>query len=396
MVETRDDPPQVEDGSLLARFKPLSQRGWSEVWQGPLLLAGLAVFILGLYHAAPTQTVHDFAGRLDDIEHLLNASKGEEAMEVINQLQPYLPEMEPKDVGRFWQYSGDARHMRLRVASLVPLRTDAAQSFRQLIVACYAKAQEAGRVLPPASIRRLAQAYAELHRTKDAVALIDQFEFPWQRCNLLRDLIQQQLNRDDHGDLDTLTSLTQRFQDELRAELDPQRRRQQAIWIARLEAVILRSHGDIDGAIGLLLRRLQQLDIDSEDRNDLAPLYILLAQAYQAAGGMDDARRYFETAHRMLDERDGLMAQVLTGLAQLTLAEPGDQGVSPAMQMFSQVIEDFPSEDVATDALVGRADCYARQESWSQAIEDFGRAIAATVRMPSNASERKGLLVRTG
>lgn len=383
MVETRTDHDTLDSASSLrSAYGPLSSRRWRDIWQGPLLITGLAVFVMGLYTAAPEPPVHDFPGRLDDLAHCLDAGLLEQAQAVSDELEPYLPQLSPELAARLWQYTGDLRYLQLKAAG--PFKDDnpGVEQARQVIINCYLKAEKLGRTLDPLSVRRLARTYSDQGRIKDALELSNNFQERWQRVQLLRDIIEQQRYNRLPNAATTMQALLAQFNDEVRQLLDPQRRRENQLWSTTFEARIAMDHSDPDTAIGLLLRKLQQLDTDDRKSSELAPLYVILAQAYQQAGRLDDAQRYFDFALHMLEPREALRAEALAGLGRIALTEPGDQGVSRAMETFSQVMSLYPSEPAAVEAAMGLGDALARQQEYSQAIERLGQAIASIMRSP--------------
>lgn len=389
MVETRQENHMSEPtDSALGQLGPLTARPWRHIWQAPLLLAGLAVFILGLYTAAPEPPVHDFEGRLDDLQHCLEAGLLDRAQAISDQIEPYLPTLTPELAARLWQYTGDLRYFQLKAAGPFQDDNPSVQHARQVIINCYLKAEKLGRELDPLSVRKLARTYCDLGRIKEALELSHRFEQRWQRVALLREIIEQQRFAATPNAAATRQALIAQFNDEARQLTDSVRRREQQLWIATYEAQIAMDHSDFDAAIGLLLRKLQQLGTGEKHSAELAPLYVILAQAYQSAGRLDDAQRYYDFTLHLLDPHDALRAEALVGLGWIALTEPGDEGVSQATETFSEILERYPSEPAAVEAAMGLGDALCRQQHYARAIEHFGQAIASILRSPRPKDSR--------
>ena len=133
--------------------------------------------------------------------------------------------------------------------------------------------------------------------------------------------------------------------------------------------------------------------------SDLAPLYLLLAKAYQSQETLDpsdveNSEQYYRQADARLDRGDPLRAEVLAGLGRLTLASDQQQAVQRAHEMFTQAARLYPSQPAAVDAWIGKGDSEVRLGMHGEARESFARAADRLVDA-SPGDPRKDLLERT-
>lgn len=349
---------------------------WSQVWHLPVLLLGLGLFVLGVYVAMPEPEQSDFPGALDEAARYLAAGNLEQAEHRLEQVQPHIDDAEPLSQARMWQYWGDLNYQQLHQQTPAAVATEAGRQTNQQIIRYYNRAEELGRSLDARATRRYAQTLVALGRGEEALSMLDRLEDqpPRQRYLILRQLIERHRETGTGEDLAALAPLIERFRDEIRRESDADRRREQAAWIAGIEARLRLDAEAPQEAIDLLLRRLQRLSAET-DPADLAPLRVLLAEAYQRVGRFDEAERLYRSAQQQVDSADGLNAAIHVGLGQIALVGSDEMNVQQALEHFSRATENYPSEPAYIDALIGRADCEARLESHRSALEHFARGV---------------------
>lgn len=372
---------------------------WSQLWQLPVLLAGLGLFAAGLYLSAQSGEEPDFIGALDQVRQYVMAGDIDSAKQRLEVISEYIDEAPAGTRGRYWQYWADANYLGLqRDLANADDATGIDGPYRR-IAEDYQRAQRLGHELDTAALRRLARVYATLGRGQEALALVKELpaDQPRQRYLILRDLIERRLRHagpDDPG----LAPLILRFEEELSRERLASARREHEIWITAVKARRMLAARDVSEALQLLHARILKFSARGKDR-DLAPLYLLLAKAYQSQDTLDpsdieNSEQYYRQADARLDGGDPLRAEVLAGLGRLILASDQQQAVQRAHEMFTQAAELYPSEPAAVDAWIGKGDCEARLGMHGEAHESFARAAERLAQAPAD-DPRKDLLERT-
>ncbi len=353
---------------------------WSQVWQLPVLLLGLGLFVIGIYVSLPGSEVNDFAGRLGDAELNIEADVLDDAEAVLVEVKERIHEAEVEDLDYFWQLWADLNFLKLYKAGLV--RQDGVSDVKpiyQRIVEYYGKAQANGRPLPGPSMRRYVRSLVALGQDSQAFALLDKMtgEQAAKRYLIVRDMIVRRHGDSPRVDLDALMPLLERFRADIQAISDTGLARQQEVWADGFQASLQLQSDDPQGAINYLLRRIQRLAARQGD-DDLAPLIVLLAKAYQQVGDFQNAEQRFRHAQQKITQTDTLNADILVGLGELALTQATGQQVEQALEYFSEAEENYPSSVMAhIDALVGRADCEARLGMHADAREHFELATFA-------------------
>ena len=352
---------------------------WSQVWHLPVLLLGLGLLVVGVYAALPGRAKHDFPVALDDVGLYLqarNLEKAELKLEEIQQQIDLSPEATDRDRARYWQYWGDLVYMQNH--ENMHLGTEGAQKNNRIVIERYENAETFGDYrLSGASLRRYAQTLLALGQEKEALAVVDQRmsdATAQQRYELIRSLIERHLRGPDRVDLETLSPLIDRFRQELVAETDRQRQLEQDIWITGVQAKLYLDSGAAERAVDYLLSRLNRLKGRATD-GQLAPLMVLLAQAYQRDDDVDNADRFYRVAQQSIESTDPLNADILVGLARIVLSQPGERSIHAALEHYNAAVQHFPSEEAYVEALIGAADCEARLEAYPDSEYHFGLAV---------------------
>ena len=344
---------------------------WSQVWQLPVLLLGVLLFVFGVYLSLPEEQKYDFGSRLDAVARYEQANNLDEAEALLDDLRAHVAEATPKQQVRLAILDADFVYLKLADKAY-----DHADNHK-LIVNLYEQVRRSGRQLDGSRLERLAEMLVALERDEQALAVLDELkslgEPAQRRYRVIRQIIERTIDRKGYQ-LDEFTPLLERFQQELRAESDPSLRRPQEIWAADQRSRMLLAAGDPQRAVDALIRKIFRLVNDGGDE-DLAPLQILLGKAYQQVGQLTEARRSFNLADQRLASIDPLQADVLVGLAQIALADEGD--LQTALGLFGKAETDYPTTPVYIEALMGRADVEARLGGryHPDALEHFGRAV---------------------
>ncbi|MFA9478638.1 tol-pal system YbgF family protein [Phycisphaerales bacterium AB-hyl4] len=358
---------------------------WSQVWQLPLLLLGAGLFVLGIWLVIPDKEAFDHQAELDEAQKFLTANNLESAEKQLRWVEEHLAEADRDAQARFWHYWGDLRYLDMHDRYDRPADTPTWRQTNETILRAYERTEEYGRELDGESLRRYAETLVMLGREQDALKIVDRIDRHQarQRYRIVRQLIERHRETARQSDPAYLAPLMDRFEDEIRHEADDERKRAQEIWISRVRAEIRMEAEDYDGVVTFLLRRIQRLDRDPSQTEQLAPLRVVLAQAYHALGRYGQAEQYFNLAQQQLPAHDPLQAEVLVGMGQLTLADgprdgrrdEGHRHVEQAHEYFSAATTQFPTAPAYIDALIGQADCEARMEAYADAVDHFRLAV---------------------
>ncbi|HEX7009782.1 MAG TPA: tetratricopeptide repeat protein, partial [Phycisphaeraceae bacterium] len=389
----------TERASQSAR-RPAAEPSWSQVWHLPMLLLGAAIFVLGLFLAWPQHEPLDFDVMLKDAAVLLAAHNLDEAQQQLQKVQTYLEEYpqqaDPEHQARFWELMGDLTYLQQHAQDVPGVLTEAGRSNYQKVVGYYHQAQEIGqgidRPLNQQSMQWLSRALVRLGQDEAALAVVDQLKTVRDRYMVIRDLIEHRRRNNPTGDPTRLVPLLERFKTQIDQELNEQARLKQQLWLVQVQARLHLDADDPQWAIDHLLLWLQRLQGQATVQ-EMAPLYVLLAQAYQQEGDLEEARRYYLFAQQQIDRTNGLTADILVGLGRIALAGSSEQGVHEAIALLSEAVKNYPSEPAYVDALIGLADCQARVEDFAGATEHFRLAVAELVESAPAWDARRQRLV---
>jgi tetratricopeptide (TPR) repeat protein len=371
-----DSPPEFPSGSGIDGGQDML---WSQVWQLPVLLLGLGLLMVGVYMSLPGGEADDFAGKLNDVASYIQANKLEDAEVVLDQeLMERIHEADKDDLAYFWELFGDLTFEKLYKTGVVGrMGVKAAEPTYRKIVEYYGNAREEGRELSGPSLRNYIRSLVALGKDQSALALLDAMTGAQaaQRYLIVRQMIESRHGDRPEVDVEGLMPLIKRFRADIKAISDPKLAREQEVWADGFQASLQMQAGDPQGAINYLLRRIQRLaQRDGDD--DLAPLIVLLGQAYQGIDDFRKAEQQFRYAQQKLKPTDDLNADVLVGLGRLALTQVTGQDIEEALEYFREAEEGYPSSGGShIDALIGRAECEARLGSHAAAHQYFDLAV---------------------
>jgi len=370
MADPTTDNANAPAAHELPANEPAAPPGWSQLWQGPVLLLGVAMLGLWLYltFTAP-KPKNDFAGAIDTIGQYIKANNFEEARAKLNATLPYIAETTKEEHGQIELLWGDLIYLEQRHSGL-----DVAENHKE-VLAHYEAAREFGQAFDPTHLQWQAFTQVALGQNDKAFKTLEELkDQPAElRYMVVRDMIER-ARRVPGVKPQALVPLIGKFQELVRGE-KAEKRREQEIWLSGIEAQITLASGNPEKAVDALLRRVNSLTGTSpKGDDDLAPLMVMLARAYLDAGQNTKARTWFTNAQKKLGASDSLNADVLVGLGQLDLAESND--VRTALENFAAAQSQYSGNSPAFfDALIGRADCEARLGMHAEAIEHFGKAV---------------------
>lgn len=368
MAEPNGQPEEVLDE---AEAPPPDPRSWQQIWQVPALLLGLVMVVMGVWLGLPETDEDQFAEVLDEVAVSLTARDLDGAESILkDRLEPFIAQAEPIDQATYY----------LRWGDLIYLRQDLNgwdnRENHERTLRYYKQAEDGGVSLELVQLQRLAETYVALSRDTEAMQVLDRLKDASadRRYTVVRQIIERRQKRGDNAH--DLAPLLARFDTELSGETDKAARRKQEIWLADMQAQGLLDVGEPELAIQFLQRRMIGLMASGGDEG-IAPLRVLLAQAFQRLGEFEEARQWYRLAQQKLAKSDPLNATALVGLAQIDLTR--DDGVRDALENFSVAESEYPTAPAYIDALIGRADCEARLGVHAEAREHFGRAVKMIV-----------------
>lgn len=360
---------------------------WRRLWQGPAVVVGMGSLIAALIFAAPPTSESDAFVELDLIAQQLEENQLNEAQTLLDATLSQVAQMPPQQAGRYWQYRGDLGVLQLRelAAGFAAFVPDPVVLHR--IADAYERSSASGRPLDPMAQRRLALVHLQRRAWQPAVNALEQFEDPAQRLRLLRDMLETLLHTPDSGteadaDRDRLVlQLIDQFSQTIDQLPSPEQRPEPRLWLAAYEARLALARHDPQSVVDALLKQIPRLSVENQPA-ELAPLYLLLAEAGLQVGDLDLAQQSYEHVATLLPQDAPQQAAVLYGLAQIALQRsPTPEQLEEVLQQLNRVVEQFAGHSLWFDALLARADIHARLQTYPQAIYDYGQAIETLARV---------------
>ncbi|MEM1211541.1 MAG: tetratricopeptide repeat protein [Planctomycetota bacterium] len=389
------DPAELALADQAAQLPapPPSEMSWTQVWQIPVLLLGLGLFVLGIYLAIPRYDPPDIPAALNAIEQQIDSNQLDAAVAEMDTIRedPFFKQL-PESAsihGRLAQLRADWRFLSMRQRPFVDFSTEASRQSNGLIAADYADAERREWTVPPVSMRRYAETLALLERTEEALALVDRLPASAapQRARIVRTLLEADNGPPTAQSIPRRNQLLSRFDQEVRGITDSNARLDQEIWAAGRKARQF-LHPTINTpqrAIQLLTPTIIRLAARVPDPSRpvaLAGLHTLLADAYLAVDDFEEAGLKYRFAQSLIPAADPLNARILIGLGNIALAEgaAADEALrEQAVGYFSEAARRHPTSTVYADALLGLADAYAWAPGGRQlpeALEHLNLAIS--------------------
>lgn len=336
---------------------------WSQNWQAPVFLLGLLMMIMGVIFAWPNDEPTNYDAALDSVTAYLRANDLDSAQTKLLKDQEFMDAQgTPARIrGRYWQLWGDLIYKQVQTQDIPSTENN------RKIVTCYGRADDHKFPFDGEHLSRWAKTLVNLDRVDEALQKIDQVKLAdrnlkWQ---LIRNIIDQQIAR-RRDTADDLLSWYDAFFEELQYETDASRKREAEIWGVTQYARLLMQTNNAGQVLDYLhLRYIRLRDDGGED--DLGPVKLRLAQAYKMGGQYELAMQWYQSAQKSLKPEDTLNAQVLVGMAQITLALSGD--VRQAHEIYSAAAMKYGATDEFVDATIGQADCEARLGIHAQAVK---------------------------
>jgi len=406
--EALDNPQDAEallDGAdARPEYPPIGPDApWSAVWQLPVLLLGLGLFALGIWAVLPTSDPPSMDGLLDSAAMYLEADNLETAIEKLEVAKANHAVATPAQIGRTWALYGDLNFQQLtKQRSPDPVReaeTEAIREARQHIITYYRKAEDAGTgyQLTTRQLGRLARTMVPMDRDAEVMAVLERLAgAPAEaRYSIVRAMIERKLAAAGGVDHNQLVPLIERFREEVRTETDRAKADEAVVWVTMIESKQWLA-SDPATAERFIFQHFPRLMARGVDDEALGPLYVLLAHAQRLQEKHDEAEQNYANAERRLPRQHAMQAQVLLGVAQISLRrgtrdQDPEAGMREALELFKRVVEQFPSEPAYVDGLIGRADVESRLGMHGEARDHFARAAKELLRSPQWDPRRKAL-----
>ncbi|WP_432799446.1 tetratricopeptide repeat protein [Poriferisphaera sp. WC338] len=349
---------------------------WSQVWQLPVLLLGIGMFVLGVWLVLPADVKHDFDGKLKSAREYLHANNLDAAAQTLADLNPVLFNSDQGTAAHeaeYWYIAADLNY--LQNAGDRMIQTQTIQENNKQILKYYDDAVGLGAELGPQAIKRYAETLIALGRMDQVRSVIDQLKDDHMtRQEIFKRLVAHEFDRRWVTDGKGLVSLIAEYS-EMLEHLGKADRVVEDVWLTDMRAALMLEAGDGEAALDFLLKRIQRLNGRASDRQ-LAGLTVKLARAYELEGELESAKRYYQLVQQHIERDDDLNADIYTGLGRIALAGSDPQGVQQAQAYFATVVKEYPLgiQSPYVGALLGAADCEARLGEFASSVEHFRQA----------------------
>ncbi len=246
---------------------------WSQLWQGPVFLLGLACFAAALVLIVSERKGPDLNKALDNATAYLKAGNYDGARKAMKVIRPGMDKAAAPLQSRYYQLQGDLVFLEQQAHNW-----DVPDNYKQ-VVAFYTRAQKLGLAPDNEHRTRWAQALIGLNDFDDALAMIDQLADPGAKVRLIRQVIDRR-RASGHLPPALLAELLDRLSKDAGQEKDAAQRRAAMIWTVQARCSAMIDSGDVAQAITRLQQQLVGFMADGRE-NDLRPLFVLLARAYE-------------------------------------------------------------------------------------------------------------------
>jgi len=191
------------------------------------------------------------------------------------------------------------------------------------------------------------------------------------------------------------------FAAEVAKDPDPARQRAESLWVLCVRMQGLLAANQPDAVIAELPRALGALlAAGPGSEHDMAPLDLVLAQAYEKSGDRVQALDSYQRALKRLDSAADAeaYARVLVALGRLALADyradpTQDAHLQEALHRFSAATRGYPSSRCFLEALTGQLDCEARLGQHTLALAHAAKVVEG-LRQERGASPEGAALIQ--
>lgn len=390
MAEAPDNPlpPDHDDD---AGDSAREERSWSQIWQLPVLLIGLGLFIVGVYFALPEKKQDDFPSALEAVSKYIAAEELTTAYQMLKDIEKHMVRATVPDQARYEELFGDLVFHQQKAA-----KSDDAVN-QELMLGYYRQSSQLGRPLDDLRLQRMAEALVSLEREEEALALLSKLNdaAPSRRYAVVRKLIDKRL-ASPNPDPAMVDKLLNSYLEEIAKEPDKALQRKLEIWAFSMKAKLMFDAGHHAGVIEMIERKKIAL-MDRGGDKDLAPLDIIRAQSYLQQGNFKVARDVFTQAQSRLPRSDALHADALVGLGKIELVQTDD--IPAAWALFKEAEENYrpqetdPARAPYFEALLGRSDCEARMGKHTESLDHLAYAVKVMTESRNPPKDRREQLI---
>jgi TolA-binding protein len=351
-------------------------RNWRGVWQLPTLVAAGGMLAAGLAAVVLGRADPDLNAMIERTETLIARQQYQLALDQLNHaLRPWYDggSLSPEQMRRFHLLRARAVYLGQKELGL-----DLVENARS-IAEEYAAAARQSPLDEPRDIYFLADVHVTLNLYERAIELArtlpagrgDEAWLADARPRIYRRIIQRFI-RDEQSDAEVALRLLEEF---LR-DGDPSAA--DRAWGLARQTEILTRRGDLEAAIGRLLRSMPALlpDIGPEQAGEL---YLLLGSAYAESGAMNEAGRQLRAGLEFLLDTDDRWARATVLLARVDEAtgQPPEEARAEARQKYQSVAIRFEHSEERLPALLGLAEVEAAMGHMDASLHAYGRLVDA-------------------
>ncbi len=356
---SKDDSPAKK--ATQAPGAPKEPLTLGQLWQAPVLVAGVALFVGGALNAFKHRPKYDLDGALASVAGMIGQQQTEDGLTKLEvEIKPWI------DSGKATDEQRRKFHL-LRADGLAVKQHDAGGRNAELaegIVREYEEAERLGEALDTARVTRIAEGLLALNKPQQALPRINTLPgHSAERRRLLRELVQMSL---EAGMPTGGERLGQTLDLLSRLSGDASASDEDRSWAYARQAELRLAGGFADDAVKYLLQDL--LRLPESERSKAGELYVMLGRAYFETGQLQESARALEKAQAALAQSDPLQAETGLLLGKISLA---GSATDEAKERLLSVVNDFADSPAAREARLGLAEAEGIQSNYEGAIERF-------------------------
>ncbi len=367
--EPAEDAPAAESE---AEPKPPKERvplrGRRDLWQVPVLVAGLALVITGAARLLKPAAPPDYTGAMDRVVLYLDGTAdditmGAELLAGVGE-KVGVGELTDEEEGRYYLLRGDLAYVRARDF------TEPMPEMSREVIENYeiAKTRYDAEITGDRLLWEC-EALLDLGRTREALEVARRIGDPTSamRQQYIRRVIETDLTTgaaaiDEAVRIDAITAV----RDAPAASLGDR------LWAVGQLTSIQIAQGNYDDAIRRLIAEIQRLD--KPNIPEAAPLYLMLGRAYLDMDNVPAARTHLLSAVSLAPEGGAMFGEAELYLAQ---ALQRDEDFEQANDRYTDLAERYRGTPVGVAALVGLGEVNADLGHTGESLRAFSQAVGA-------------------
>lgn len=345
-------------------------RGPRDMWQVPVLVAGMVLLASGMASAWVNRPRADLDEMLRRADSAIESGEYDRGLTILNEEV----RAHSGDEVLFTKDAEAAFHLlRARALYLAQRQRDlSVPENHERVLREYARAERILPELPAQDTVRVAKTQLALGRLGDAAERTGSLpdSHADDRIELRRALIEEYLvgPEDQSRAMTALTELS----------MDPGLTSNDAAWVAAREAEIRLRRGFFDDTIARLLRTLPTMgDADAWRR---AELFLLLGEAYELVGDPGRASEQLARASELLPDSEPMKGRVLLAEARVLFGR-GEFG--QVRELLDRAIRNYASTRVYLPSLLLMGQVEAAEGNHAEAVSMYGRAVDELGTLPA-------------